>query len=236
MNKRSVFIRSDHRPQTFKSMAALQSKAVFLRALHNARVCSRPYRHWLLAETLAPDVASGLKDWPHPAPEVACASGRREENNATRRYVDAEAVATFAPARALAETLQDGETVSTLEAVCDVDLSGTCLRIEYAQDREGFWLEPHTDIGVKAFTMFIYLAEAGQREDWGTDIYADPKTHAKRLDFADNAAMIFIPAHDTWHGFEPRPMNGVRRSLIVNYVTREWRNRHELVYPDVPIG
>ena len=84
--------------------------------------------------------------------------------------------------------------------------------------------------------MFIYLAEAGRREDWGTDIYADPKTHAKRLEFTDNAAMIFIPAHDTWHGFEPRPMNGIRRSLIVNYVTREWRNRHELAYPDMPIG
>ena len=84
MNERSVRMR-------FKSMAALQSKAVFLRALQNARVCSRPYRHWLLAETLAPDVASGLKDWPHPAPAVAYALGRREENNATRRYVDAAA-------------------------------------------------------------------------------------------------------------------------------------------------
>ena len=48
--------------------------------------------------------------------------------------------------------------------------------------------------------------------------------------------MIFIPAHDTWHGFEPRPMNGIRRALIVNYVTNEWRNRHALAYPDALIG
>ena len=218
-------------------MSTLENKTAFLRALLNARVCARPYRHWLLAETLAPEVASGLKSWPHPAPErAAYALGRREENNATRRYVDTETIATFAPARSLAETLQDRETVSALEAACNIDLAGTCLRIEYAQDRKGFWLEPHTDIGVKAFTMFIYLAETGQQEDWGTDIYADPKTHSKRLTFTDNAAIIFVPAHDTWHGFERRPMNGTRRSLIVNYVTNDWRNRHELAYPDAPIG
>ena len=31
-------------------------------------------------------------------------------------------------------------------------------------------------------------------------------------------------------------MNGIRRSLIVSYVTGEWRNRHELAWPDVPVG
>ena len=218
-------------------MGTSDTKTTFLRAVLNARACSWPFRHWLLAETLAPDVASGLRHWPHPAPEgVAYALGRREENNATRRYVDAETIAAFAPARSLAEALQDRETVSALEATCNIDLAGTYLRIEYAQDREGFWLEPHTDIGVKAFTMFIYLADPGQREDWGTDIYADPNTHAKRLAFTDNAAMVFVPAHDTWHGFERRPMNGTRRSLIVNYVTDDWRNRHELACPDAPIG
>ena len=41
---------------------------------------------------------------------------------------------------------------------------------------------------------------------------------------------------DTWHGFLPRQIDGVRRSLIVNYVTSEWRNRHELAYPDKPVG
>ena len=218
-------------------MHTLDSKTAFLRALLNANTFDRPYRHWLLADVLAPEVAAGLKRWPHPAPKgTTYTLGRREENNATRRYVDAEAIASFGPARSLAETFQDRETVCALESTCDIDLAGTFLRIEYAQDRTGFWLEPHTDIGVKSFTMFIYLAEPGQREDWGTDIYADRETHVKRLAFADGAAMVFVPAHDTWHGFEPRPMNGTRRSLIVNYVTSEWRNRHELAYPDTPIG
>ena len=218
-------------------MNSPDNKTAFLRALRNARTCDRPYRHWLLADALAPEVAAGLKQWPHPAPEeITHALGRREENNASRRYVDAEAIRSFEPACLLAETFQGRETVSALESTCDIDLRGTYLRIEYAQDRTGFWLEPHTDIGVKAFTMFIYLAETGQQEDWGTDVYADPETHAKRLPFRDGVGMIFVPAHDTWHGFEPRPMNGTRRSLIINYVTSDWRNRHELAYPDTPIG
>ena len=40
--------------------------------------------------------------------------------------------------------------------------------------------------------------------------------------------MIFIPGDDTWHGFIKRPIKGVRRSLIVNYVTGAWRDRYEL--------
>jgi hypothetical protein len=39
---------------------------------------------------------------------------------------------------------------------------------------------------------------------------------------------------DTWHGFRPRDIRGVRRSLIVNYVVPEWRARHELAFPSVP--
>ena len=38
------------------------------------------------------------------------------------------------------------------------------LRIEYCLDTDGFWLEPHTDIGAKLFTMLVYLSrEARQR-------------------------------------------------------------------------
>jgi hypothetical protein len=45
-----------------------------------------------------------------------------------------------------------------------------------------------------------------------------------------------VPGADTWHGFRRRPIAGIRRSLIVNYVKSEWRSRHELAFPDRPIG
>ena len=217
-------------------MAEFIAGAAFLAALEGAREEAEPYRHWILRDVLDSDTLEGLKTWPHTAPSVRYAHGRREENNATRRYVDTEAIEGFPPARALAEALLDARVTAAIEARCGASLAGTNLRIEYAQDGNGFWLEPHTDIGVKAFTMFVYLDDGDGERDLGTDLFSNPTTHAKRLPFVDNAGMIFIPGENTWHGFRKRPIDGVRRSLIVNYVTSEWRNRHELAWPDRPVG
>ncbi len=208
----------------------------FLAALDRAREEAWPFRHWMLRDVIDPATLAGLKAWPHDAPDIRYAAGRREENNATRRYVDAAAIAAHPAARALADGFQDGRVTAAVEARCGASLDGTSLRIEYAQDSDGFWLEPHTDIGVKSFTMFIYLDDGEGGRDLGTDLFRDSETHATRLPFDDNAGMIFIPGHDTWHGFRERPIDGVRRSLIVNYVTGEWRNRHELAWPDRPVG
>ena len=217
-------------------MGESSTASAILAALDRAREEAWPFRHWLLRDVIDPATLAGLKAWPHAAPEIRYAQGRREENNLTRRYVDAAAIEDYAPARALAEGFQDARVTAAIESRCGADLAGTNLRIEYAQDSDGFWLEPHTDIGVKAFTMFIYLDDGEGERDWGTDLFSDPATHARRLPFDDNAGMIFIPGEDTWHGFRNRPIGGIRRSLILNYVTGEWRNRYELAWPDSPVG
>ena len=116
------------------------------------------------------------------------------------------------------------------------DLSGTYVRLEYAQDIDGFWLQPHTDLGVKRFTMLIYLNRAGAAQaDLGTDIFADAETWSKSPPFEDNTALIFVPGDNTWHGLRQRPIAGVRRSVIMNYVTSDWRAREQLAFPDTPI-
>jgi hypothetical protein len=115
-------------------------------------------------------------------------------------------------------------------------LDGTYLRLEYAQDTDGFWLEPHTDLGVKTFTMLLYLSADPSHSDLGTDIYDADKRHAGRSPFAQNAAMVFVPSTDTYHGFEPRRIEGVRKSIIINYVTNEWRAREQLSFPETPIA
>ena len=142
----------------------------FLRALQGAREDAWPFRHWVLQDVLDPGTLAGLKEWPHAAPQVEYTLGRREENNPTRRYVDAHAIEGYPPARALAEAFQDARVVSAIEARCGAMLAGTNLRIEYAQDSEGFWLEPHTDIGVKNFTMFVYLDDGESVRDWGNGL------------------------------------------------------------------
>jgi hypothetical protein len=114
-------------------------------------------------------------------------------------------------------------------------LASTYLRVEAAQDKDGFWLEPHTDLGVKAFTMLLYVSKHPQHATLGTDIYDADKKHVGRSPFAPNAAMVFVPSDTTFHGIERRRIEGVRRSVIVNYVTAEWRAREQLAFPDRPV-
>ena len=54
---------------------------------------------------------------------------------------------------------------------------------------------------------------------------------AATVPYRGNSGVIFMPGSDTWHGFRKRAIDGVRRSLIVNYVKPEWRARHELLLP-----
>ena len=59
----------------------------------------------------------------------------------------------------MAQAFQDKRVTSHIEQVFDTDLAGTYLRMEFAQDIDGFWLEPHSDLGVKVFTMLLYLSK-----------------------------------------------------------------------------
>ena len=59
----------------------------------------------------------------------------------------------------MAQAFQDKRVTSHIEQVFGTDLTGTYLRMEFAQDIDGFWLEPHSDLGVKVFTMLLYLSK-----------------------------------------------------------------------------
>ena len=201
-----------------------------------ARGADQPYRHWLLDNCLSPAMVDAALALPFPAPALGGVSGRREVHNATRRYFDVENRAKFPVAAALAEALQSDTVTRAVAKTFGAKLDGTYLRIEYAQDTDGFWLEPHTDLGVKLFTLLLALPDGRRQAGLGTDLYNPDRSWAKRLPFAWNAGLVFRPAEDTWHGFERRPIAGVRRSLIVNYVTPQWRDRDQLAFPDEPIA
>ena len=69
----------------------------------------------------------------------------------------------------------------------------------------------------------------------GTDLYREPETWSKRTAYDDNSALVFVPGTDTWHGLAQRPITGVRKSVIMNYVTDQWRAREQLAYPTTPV-
>jgi hypothetical protein len=209
--------------------------SAFVASLSAAERRESPYRHWIAQDVLPLDVAARLAALPFDPPELDGISGARELHNNTRRYLDPAAIARFPVCAAVAESFQSETVTQAIEQITGATLSGTYLRIEYAQDTSGFWLKPHTDLGVKKFTLLYYLGP-DQQPELGTDVYADGDTWAARIPFEPGAGMIFVPSDRTWHGFEPRMIGGVRKSLIINYVTDEWRAREQLAFPEDTIG
>jgi hypothetical protein len=189
-----------------------------------------PWRHWLLAEVLpaaTADAVAGLP-LPAPAPGVLAFDGTRAGDNPSRLFFNPEGRARFPVVDAIAAAFDGPAVRARLSALTGVDLAPHALRIEYCQDVDGFWLEPHCDIRVKKLTMLVYLSRDPALADAGTDLYDGPETHWGTAPYAFDAGLIFVPGDDTWHGFAPRPIRGLRQSLIVNFVDDTWRARHEL--------
>ena len=208
----------------------------FVKSVDSSKRSEQPYRHWILRGCFPTDSVDDVLALPFEAPSLEGVSGKRELHNNTRKYFDVENRKNFPVCEAIAKAFQDERVTSHIEKVFGTDLKGTYLRIEFAQDIDGFWLEPHTDLGVKVFTMLVYLSKDESHTDLGTDIYNGEKRHVARSPFTPNAAMVFIPGTNTYHGFEKRPIKGIRTSLIINYVTDEWRAREQLSFPETPIA
>jgi hypothetical protein len=210
-------------------------KANLVAAFSRATPDPSPFRHWLLSHVFPEGMSHDLCRLPFPCPDLHGVSGKRELHNDQRHYFDSDNNARFDACAAVADAFQSGEVAHAIEAATGADLSDAYVRLEYAQDTDGFWLEPHTDLGVKRFTMLIYLSDSPAQADLGTDIFSNPRTWAARPPFTDNTALVFVPGADTWHGLTRRPIDGVRKSIIMNYVTDEWRAREQLAYPAAPV-
>ncbi|MEE9301765.1 MAG: 2OG-Fe(II) oxygenase [Alphaproteobacteria bacterium] len=217
-------------------ISAAAIKDQFLTCLDHGRAATSPYRYWLLGDVLPDDVCNAIRELPFDPPRIDDTKGKRETHNHTRAFFAMENRARFGVCRELAAALQDRQAVGKLESTCGVALKGGFLRIEYCRDTAGFWLEPHTDIGAKLFTMLVYLSTGPGSEQWGTDVLDEDRNLVATAPSNFNSGLIFIPAANTWHGFRKRPIAGVRKSIIVNYVKPEWRSRHELAYPDQAVG
>jgi hypothetical protein len=204
----------------------------FLSCLKNADRVSKPYDYWLLNGVFPKSLVRDLADLPFLPPEGQLFDGRRESNNSTRVYFTPENQKVFLACRDTVALFSNPSVIATLEGMTQTDLSQGQLRIEYCQDVDGFWLEPHCDISAKLFTMLIYLSDDPDLSDAGTDIYDSSPAHklVTSAPYERNAGLIFIPGKNTWHGFTKRPIKGLRKSLIINYVSPDWLSRGELAY------
>jgi hypothetical protein len=207
----------------------------FAGALRAARRDDRPYRHWLLADVLPEGMCVGVLTLPIAPPVIDDCHGVRDRHNDKRCFFTPLLQSRFTACAVLAEAMQRPAVARLFEEICGVAVEGSYLRMEYIQDLDGAWLEPHRDIPEKLFSMVIYLCTGPDAVDWGTDIYDAQRRWVGRSSASFNSAVIFVPGPDTWHGFDRRPIRGVRRLMEINYVRPTWRDRNQLAFPGEPI-
>ncbi len=207
----------------------------FGKALNEARRGEEPYRHWVLADVLPESMCVGVLTLPIAPPVIDDCHGVRDRHNDKRCFFTPRLQSRFPACALLAEAMQRPELWREFGDVCGIAVEGGYLRIEYIQDTDGAWLEPHRDIKEKLFSMVIYLCTGAETKNWGTDIYDDQRRWVGRSSAEFNSAVIFVAGPNTWHGFDKRPIDGVRRLMEINYVHPSWRDRDELSFPYRPV-
>jgi hypothetical protein len=209
----------------------------FVKALQCAEVIEEPYRRWRIRDVLPETMCTGILTLPIAPPVITVdTKGARDTFNNQRIFFTPMMMELFPAMSVLGDAMQRPEVAQQFQDTCNVKAAGGYLRIEYIQDLDGMWLEPHRDIPEKLFSMVIYLCTGPFAKDWGTDIYGHDAKWCGRGDAEFNSAVVFIAGPHSWHGFEPRPIHGVRRLMEINYVSGTWRDREQLAFPDRPIA
>lgn len=209
----------------------------FGNALRAATTDDFPYRHWLLSDMIPESLATAVLILPIAPPLIDECGGVRDlnDNNNKRSFFTPELRAMFPTCDVFAQAMQAPEIARLFGETCNIDVEGSYLRMEYIQDTNGAWLEPHHDVPEKMFSLVLYLCTGPEAKEWGTDIYDNQRRWVGRSSAEFNSAVIFVPGDNTWHGFEKRPIHGVRRLMEINYVKPSWRDRNQLSFPDQPI-
>lgn len=206
-------------------------------AFDHAELKTVPYTYWLFENALPEETCKTIISLPIKPAEGYDTQGKRDNHNELRRFLSPQTRGQYPVFDEIAHIFQSTPVIKSLEKLCSVSFAGSYLRIEYCQDSDGFWLEPHMDIKEKLITIQIYLNNGMDADTLGTDIYNADKSHSGRSPSRLNQGMIFVPKEpNSFHGFEKRKIVETRRSLIINYVTDEWRARHELAFPDNKIA
>ena len=117
--------------------------------------------------------------------------------------------------------LQAKETYEFISKMINKDLSNSYIRLEVICDREGFWLKPHCDIKEKLMSGLIFVNNANESENLGTDFYNEKLEKVKTVPYKNNYGYFFTSGPGTWHGMEKKKIVKERRCIQVNYVTFE---------------
>jgi hypothetical protein len=204
-------------------------KNVILNSLYASQHLSYPFSHWVFKDFLSDDFCRKIFNYLSIEPTQIVYDGTRAGDNYSTAYnqnrvfLTNAIVAQYSFLEELLTAMSSEEMVKQISTLFSTNLTDCFLRIEYIEDKNGFYLKPHQDISEKKLTIFVYLGDALQ--EWGTDFYDGGKKWVKTIPFVHNTGYIFVPGRDTWHGFEKKKIEGKRKALLINYVSfpTDWK-------------
>ncbi|MBN9063526.1 MAG: hypothetical protein BGP06_13205 [Rhizobiales bacterium 65-9] len=238
-----------------------QAKRQLLDSIRDRRADhERPFPYHVVTDPVAAPLREDLRALPAASRAM---TGARSDGNDSRFYFNPSVRAAHRPADMLARVFQDRDVVAALAAASGALLKSAYLLMELACDCGVSELHPHRDLGVKRFTGLFYLSDDPKLADARTDLYTPKPDRAARIsaavaqgrdpdraDFEQATARpphgarfgyFFTPSDVSWHGFDRRPLNGLRQTIIVNYLGpaasgETYRNVQNLAFPDEPIS
>ncbi len=196
--------------------------------LEKERSEHEPFNHWIFDKVLDEKTVDSLLAIPFKAPTIFDHWGKRDAYNSSRIFFTPENCKANSTLKNIVNVFNNPDVISQLGNMVDVDLSKGKLRIEYTLDTGHFWLEPHCDIPEKLLTFLVYLSKDPDSHKWGTVLYNEDKHYVGQAPYKSNTGLMFCAGENTWHGFREQNIRGVRKNLIINYVTKDWRSKQEL--------
>lgn len=211
-------------PTAIQNLTPAITKSV-VDALSNAKECDYPFRHWEVEHILPKALTDQILDIELPKPQNFTYDGTRASDSKNcpggtpprRMFVNKDTKDQYPFMQDLVDSFMSDAVLKVVAEKYDVPVRDLYLRIEYINDFDGFFLEPHKDIVEKRFTLFFYLGDGP--ENMGTDFYDSDLKLAKTAKYGYNRGYIFLPGDDTWHGLERKHIPDRRISMLINYVT-----------------
>ena len=121
----------------------------FRKVLKGCTVKEEYYRRWVLKDTLPESLCVGVLVLPIQPPFIDECGGVRDlnKNNQKRSFFTPKLQEDFPAVKAFAEAFQRPAVARAFSETLSIpEIDGSYLRIEYIQDTDGAWLEPHRDI------------------------------------------------------------------------------------------
>ena len=166
----------------------------FIRSLSKSSVYQYPFRHWVLANSLPLEVLESIIRISVEAPSTEALVGTQRSEFEGRFFFSPNNRSVFRVCDDVARAFQSLKVIQAIEACADIKLTNTQLRIEYTQDCDGYFLEPHTDtIDPKRFTLVVTLPRVPHLEAMWTDLYDTDHTYVSTQPKTISGGLAFVP-------------------------------------------